>query len=403
MIGNAPSAAAKRLLDFIRGYEAPHGYDTVFGNRMAQMRKPITQMTVDEVIADGPRRTKQFGSSAAGGLQFMTATLQGLKGSGKVRGGEVMSPDVQDRLGYELLLGRGFSRFLAGSLGVTGFGLALAKEWASFPVLEDCQGAHRRVSRGQSYYAGDGLNKALVSADAVEDMLEGLQDAPMVVAARAATIQPAAQPTSLWSRLKVVFGPHADPSHAVPVITGSKGDPTIFYVQKTLREKAYYTKGFLDGIDGGLTQGAVAQARKDNGMGDGGIDAEFLTKLPTFPQRPVSTERASVTVSQAAAHVPAVFQPNSLLAKAGLTLVAGGGAGSFLDKASSTIDTVNTVGGRVSGYLDTAETWGGYVERVVSFGLAHWHVIAILGGAYLVFRAVVGIADGVAKVRQAFF
>ncbi len=34
-------------------------------------------------------------------------------------------------------------------------------EWASLPVLADSQGDRQRIRRGQSYYAGDGLNRAL--------------------------------------------------------------------------------------------------------------------------------------------------------------------------------------------------------------------------------------------------
>ena len=45
--------------------------------------------------------------------------------------------------------------------------IGLAKEWASFPVPSRMRGAHRTVERGQSYYAGDGVNKALISPDKV--------------------------------------------------------------------------------------------------------------------------------------------------------------------------------------------------------------------------------------------
>ncbi|MGY2052976.1 hypothetical protein [Methylobacterium sp. JK268] len=159
------------LLAFIAAREAPKGYDTVFANRMAKMPKPLTSMTVAEVIAQGPWRTSNFGSSACGRFQFMTATLQGLVKEVGLTGGERFEPDLQDRLAFHLLKRRGYVDFAAGRCTLAGFGLGLAKEWASFPVLADCQGAHRPVKRGQSFYAGDGLNKALVSADDVEKAL----------------------------------------------------------------------------------------------------------------------------------------------------------------------------------------------------------------------------------------
>ncbi|WP_204327022.1 hypothetical protein, partial [Stenotrophomonas maltophilia] len=74
-------------------------------------------------------------------------------------------------MGFHLLERRGYSRFMAGRLSVTAFGLNLAKEWASFPVLRACNGQHRKVERGQSYYAGDGQNHALVTPEAIEALL----------------------------------------------------------------------------------------------------------------------------------------------------------------------------------------------------------------------------------------
>lgn len=54
------------------------------------------------------------------------------------------------------------------------FAKGLAQEWASFPVLVDCRGAHRDIKRGQSFYAGDGLNKALVKPEKVEAVLQAV-------------------------------------------------------------------------------------------------------------------------------------------------------------------------------------------------------------------------------------
>lgn len=56
-------------------------------------------------------------------------------------------------------------------------------EWASFPVLVGTKGQKRTVKRGQSYYAGDGLNKALVAPDAVEAILDRVKAAGSAVPA----------------------------------------------------------------------------------------------------------------------------------------------------------------------------------------------------------------------------
>ncbi|MFL5607724.1 MAG: hypothetical protein ACJ8AD_14835 [Gemmatimonadaceae bacterium] len=176
-----PAFAAK-LLDFIGSIEAPAGYDTVYSNaqkRVASLKaRPITKRTVAEWIADGKRGQA---SSAAGRYQFMRDTLKSLQKELGLRDQQVMDADLQDRLGYHLLRRRGYDLFMAGKLSVEGFGLNLAKEWASFPVLAAVQGAHLPLKRGQSYYAGDKLNRALVQPAAIEALLRS-KDAPRVVA-----------------------------------------------------------------------------------------------------------------------------------------------------------------------------------------------------------------------------
>ncbi len=173
MDNSVPTGAA-RLLDLIGDTEAPRGYDTLFGNNQDKWPKRLTAMTVAEVIDAGPTWTKRFGSSAAGRYQFMNATLKSLRTAEALTGKERFDPNLQDNLGYALLDRRGYERFVAGKMSMIAFGLALAQEWASFPVLEDCPGAHRSVRRGETYYAGDSINKALISPETVEDILTAI-------------------------------------------------------------------------------------------------------------------------------------------------------------------------------------------------------------------------------------
>lgn len=174
-------AGALILLRFIAetetGHSAPACYGVVYGHNQGKLPKPLTRMTFDEVVADGPRRTRAYGSSAAGAYQFMRDTLDkpqtpaDLKGELNLTGQEKFTGELQDRLGYHLLKRRGYKDFVNGRLSVAAFAKNLAKEWASFPVLTDTQGAHRTLTRGQSYYAGDGLNKALIRPEEVEAVL----------------------------------------------------------------------------------------------------------------------------------------------------------------------------------------------------------------------------------------
>lgn len=166
------SPAAGLILDFIASKEAPNGYNTIFGNNQNKLTKQITSMTLDELIENQRGFSSSFGSSASGRYQFMRDTLLGLKTDMKLTGRELFSPDLQDRLAFQLLQRRGYAKFLDGTLTLTAFGDQLAMEWASFPVLSSLRkGAHRTVKRGETYYAGDALNKVLIHPEAVEYIL----------------------------------------------------------------------------------------------------------------------------------------------------------------------------------------------------------------------------------------
>ncbi|MEZ0169951.1 hypothetical protein [Microvirga sp. TS319] len=162
---------AAMLLDFIGSKEAPRGYDTVYANRMDRMPKPLTSMTMKEILDQGKWRAKTFGSSACGRYQFMDATLRDLATELNLKAEDRFTPDYQDRLGLHLLRRRGYDKWIKGALSDAEFMLNISKEWASFPLPYAVKGGSRTVSRGQSFYAGDGLNKALVSAEAVEKTL----------------------------------------------------------------------------------------------------------------------------------------------------------------------------------------------------------------------------------------
>lgn len=399
----AVPAPAQKLLDFIASYEAPRGYDTVYGNKMGRMAKAITAMTVDEVIANGPWRTKTFGSSACGRYQFMTATLKGLRDEGLAAGSERMTPEVQDRLGYALLKRRGYAKFMSGAMTMAAFGNQIAMEWASFPVLAATNGKRR----GQSYYAGDGLNHVLVGPGPVEQVLRSMRSAavvsvadPQLVAAITAsrvTTVPAQAAVPWWHRL---FGVKAKPDATVVARPGlsPNGDPALWDVQAALKDRGYYTTGLLDGLDGGKTQGAVAQSRKDIGLRDGGIDAEFLAALPTMPQRPVSVERAHMSIPAAAAHAPELFKPPGWLISAGLGslgLGSASGAG-LMENVQGGVAKANDVFGQV-------QTAFGLAQTAIGFVVEHKTWFLVGAGLFLVWKGVSAVLSAWIKVRQAFF
>ncbi|RWM02089.1 MAG: hypothetical protein EOR68_08255 [Mesorhizobium sp.] len=267
-----PSGAAM-LLAFIGGIEAPHGFDTVYGNNQAKLPKPLTSMTIDEVIAAGPRWTRSFGSSAAGCLQFMRATLIRLKKKLGLSGKELLDGPMQMALGFELLKERGFAEFMAGTKSRTVFGLGLAQEWASFPVLaptvKGSGKAKRTLKRGQSYYAGDGVNKALVAPEKVEAMLDRVK----------ASVSAVAVP---------------DPAPAPADAAASLDKTTIERVQQQLKDLGYTEVGGIDGKLGTMTATAIRAFRADNALPAGdGIDDDLLLALQKAKPRAIAPERAN--------------------------------------------------------------------------------------------------------------
>lgn len=183
-------AGAALLLDFIGQTEAPRGYGTIFGNNQDKLPQPLTSMTIGEVLAAQPGWTRSFKSSAAGRYQFMKATLEGLQAELGLSRSQKLDPDLQDRLGYHLLKRRGYAEYADGTIGRTEFARRMAQEWASFPVLaatkggvKDGKGGFRTVQRGQSYYAGDGLNKALVKPETIEAVLDKVRIAAAIIPA----------------------------------------------------------------------------------------------------------------------------------------------------------------------------------------------------------------------------
>ena len=201
------------LLDFIRQTEVGRSdrasYDVIYANKQGRLAKPLTSMTYGEIVDAQKGWSKNHGSSAAGGYQFMRATLIGLaKEITVIRGDQVFDPDLQDRLGYHLLKRRGYERFVTGQISMTAFGKALAQEWASFPVLAPTEGQKRSVARGETYYAGDGLNEALVKPETVEAVLRQVLEAvkrPQSAPAPGIPTAPAASTRSIAAALVVAI------------------------------------------------------------------------------------------------------------------------------------------------------------------------------------------------------
>ncbi|MDC7259953.1 transposase [Shinella sp. YE25] len=102
------------LLAFIRktevGREDRASYDVIFANKQGKLPVPLTSMTYGDIIDAQRAWSKNHGSSAAGAYQFMRATLIDLaKANPWISGSDPFTPELQDQLGYQLLLRRGYA------------------------------------------------------------------------------------------------------------------------------------------------------------------------------------------------------------------------------------------------------------------------------------------------------
>jgi muramidase (phage lysozyme) len=155
------------LLSIIRRHESQGNYDVVWSGIKAndQPPRPLTQMTIGQVLAWQDSIDQRYNSEAAGAYQILEDTLRGLYRSAGLSLFSRFNRDNQDRLAIALLERRGLSRYRAGTLTDVDFAQELSREWASFPAQTvDKRG---RSATGQSYYAGDGLNRSFTSKSAV--------------------------------------------------------------------------------------------------------------------------------------------------------------------------------------------------------------------------------------------
>jgi len=171
--GPEQSGGVNAMLDLIGQAEAPRGYNQVWGGTRLDPPRPITSMTVAEVL-DWQRASVRAGSfsSASGKYQIIRPTLQSLVDDGSVRPDEQFNRATQDRLGVSLMNRRGLRDFQSGRINETTFAQRLSQEWAGLPAATRDRAG--RPATGQSYYADDGVNNATVSLQSVLAAIRGL-------------------------------------------------------------------------------------------------------------------------------------------------------------------------------------------------------------------------------------
>ena len=116
------------ILDFIARYEAPGGYDQVHSGTRSPDPRPLTRMTVGEVLDWQKLIRPRVTSTAAGRYQIIYKTLARLVDSYGIDPDLLFDAAIQDHLGELLLTECGY-----GQRETTAFADCLAQIWAALP------------------------------------------------------------------------------------------------------------------------------------------------------------------------------------------------------------------------------------------------------------------------------
>ncbi len=156
---------AAELLNTIAKVESKDNYNAHFSNP-ANTSIQFTSMSVKDVLAWQKQFVEQGNpSSAVGRYQFISPTLRGLVQELKIDENVKFDEALQDMLAIALLERRGIRDYVNKKMSREAFAHSLSKEWAALP---------RAIGENpeQSYYAGDGLNKAQLPLDEMYKSIE---------------------------------------------------------------------------------------------------------------------------------------------------------------------------------------------------------------------------------------
>ena len=152
--------SAKPLLDLIARVESKGNYNAYFGNA-GNSSITFTEMSIADVLSwQEDFVAAGHPSSAVGRYQIISTTLKSLVQQLDIDTNQPFNETMQDKMAVALLERRGATEYVNNQIDGRQFAAELAKEWAALPkIIGD--------RPEQSYYAGDGLNKALVGVDEI--------------------------------------------------------------------------------------------------------------------------------------------------------------------------------------------------------------------------------------------
>ncbi len=150
------------FLNLMGNLEGPRGFGTISDFAPALPGRPLTEMTLAEVL-DYQRKIRAMGtvSSAVGRYQFIYPTLRDLVETHGISGSLVFDGEVQTYLARFLMHQCGFFERATPNVQLAN---CLAEVWAALPLVSG-------PGRGQSAYAADGVNKVFAAPETVVDVL----------------------------------------------------------------------------------------------------------------------------------------------------------------------------------------------------------------------------------------
>lgn len=177
-VGTAVAGAAGLTALTAKGESAGGDYNIVVGGSRAN----LTSMTIGEVLQfqQQMRASKKYPSTAVGNYQIIDTTLKGAVESLGLNLNDKFDKSMQDRIFKEYLIGKkrkGISDYLNANVedspkNLERAQMQLAMEFASYGVPRDVKANEfgagvpkRDIRKGQSFYAGDGVNKASISPE----------------------------------------------------------------------------------------------------------------------------------------------------------------------------------------------------------------------------------------------
>lgn len=164
--GWAEGAKDAELLRFLRYHEAAGSYDRYHGKITTPPPKPLTRMSVGEVLA-WQGSLKNPVSTASGGYQFIHDTLSRLVRQYDIPLNTRFDAKLQDQLARYLIAECNGPR----ARGNAAFANCLAGIWAALPLVSG-------PKKGRSAYHGIAGNRALTTPKAVLAVLAGLPFEP---------------------------------------------------------------------------------------------------------------------------------------------------------------------------------------------------------------------------------